>query len=93
VKPKNIIPYYITKINGISKQMVRNAPGIDSALNEFFKFTREYPLLRYNIISFDMKFINAVNEELNGTGQSLSSLCKYYDIDTSGAHRCWQTVR
>lgn len=32
VKPKNNIPYYITKINGISNQMVRNAPGIDSAL-------------------------------------------------------------
>ena len=88
--------------------MVRNAPGIDSALIEFLEFTGEYPLLGHNIISFDMKFINVVSEELYGVGvhndyidtlllsrqhlrniksHSLSSLCQYFDIDTSGAHR------
>ncbi|MGB4658979.1 MAG: 3'-5' exonuclease [Mobilitalea sp.] len=108
VKPKNNIPYYITRINGISNQMVRNAPGIDSALTEFLEFTGEYPLLGHNIISFDMKFINVVSKDLYGAGvhndyidtlllsrqhlrniksHSLSSLCQYFDIDTSGAHR------
>jgi DNA polymerase III epsilon subunit family exonuclease len=108
VKPKNNIPYYITRINGISNQMVRNAPGIKSALTEFLEFTGESPLLGHNIISFDMKFINVVSEELYGAGvhndyidtllisrqhlrniksHSLSSLCQYFDIDTSGAHR------
>ncbi len=68
VKPKNNIPYYITRINGISNQMVRNSPGIDTALTEFLEFTGEIPLLGHNIISFDMKFINAVSEELYGAG-------------------------
>jgi DNA polymerase III epsilon subunit family exonuclease len=108
VKPKNNIPYYITRINGISNQMVKNAPGIDSVLTEFLEFTGEHPLLGHNIISFDMKFINVVSEELYGAGvhndyidtlilsrqhlrniksHSLSSLCQYFNIDTSGAHR------
>lgn len=108
VKPKNNIPYYITRINGISNQMVRNAPGIDSTLTEFFEFTGEYPLLGHNIISFDMKFINVASEALYGEiihndyidtlqisrqylrnikSHSLSSLCQYFNIDTSGAHR------
>lgn len=66
VKPKNIIPYYITRINGISNQMVKKAQGIDNALAEFLKFTGEHPLLGHNIISFDMKFINVASEVLFG---------------------------
>lgn len=66
VKPKNNIPYYITRINGISNQMVRNAPGINSALTEFLEFTGEFPLLGHNIISFDLKFINEVSKTLYG---------------------------
>ena len=66
VKPKHNIPYYITRINGISNQMVKNAPGIDCALSEFLEFTGEYPLLGHNIINFDMKFINAASEALYG---------------------------
>lgn len=65
-KPKNNIPYYITRINGISNQMVGKAPGIDHALAEFLKFTGEYPLLGHNIICFDMKFINAAIKTLYG---------------------------
>lgn len=68
VKPKNNIPYYITRINGISNQMVGKAPGIDDALTEFLEFAGEYPLLGHNIISFDMKFINVASEVLSGEG-------------------------
>lgn len=68
VKPKNNIPYYITRINGISNQMVSKAPGIDCALTEFLEFTGDYPLLGHNIISFDMKFINEASEVLFGKG-------------------------
>jgi DNA polymerase III epsilon subunit family exonuclease len=68
VKPMNNIPYYITRINGISNQMVSKAPGIDCALAEFLEFTGDYPLLGHNIISFDMKFINVASEVLFGKG-------------------------
>ena len=66
VKPKHNIPYYITKINGISNQMVKSAPGIDRVLSEFLEFTGEYPLHGHNIINFDMKFINVASETLYG---------------------------
>lgn len=108
VKPKSKIPYYITKINGITNQMVETAPGIDNALAEFLEFVGETPLLGHNISSFDLKFINAACEALYGDtvkndyidtlllsrrhlqamrSHSLSSLCQYFNIDTSGAHR------
>jgi DNA polymerase III epsilon subunit family exonuclease len=66
VKPKHNIPYYITKINGITNQMVNNSPGIDSVLTDFLEFAGANTLLGHNIISFDMKFINVASEELFG---------------------------
>lgn len=66
VKPKHNIPYYITRINGISNQMVKNAPGIDCVLTDFLEFAGANTLLGHNIVSFDMKFINVASEELFG---------------------------
>jgi DNA polymerase III epsilon subunit family exonuclease len=68
VKPEHNIPYYITRINGISNQMVKNAPRIDCVLTDFLKFAGDSPLLGHNIISFDMKFINVASEVLFGEG-------------------------
>jgi DNA polymerase-3 subunit epsilon len=66
VKPNNTIPYFITNINGISNQMVKNAPKIDCVLTEFLDFVGCMPLLGHNIISFDLKFINVASKELLG---------------------------
>lgn len=66
VKPKHHIPYYISNINGISNQMVVNAQGIESVLNDFLEFSGANTLLGHNIISFDMKFINVASEALFG---------------------------
>jgi len=66
IKPKNHIPYYITNINGISNQMVMNAPKIDCVLMEFLDFVGDTPLLGHNICSFDLKFINVASEVVLG---------------------------
>lgn len=46
VKPKHNISYYITRINGISNQMVQSVLGIDRVLSEFLEFMGEYNKLK-----------------------------------------------
>ena len=57
VNPGRHIPAQATKVNGITDQMVSEAPLIREAMTEFLRFVGEDILVGHNIQSFDMKFI------------------------------------
>ena len=57
VNPKCAIPYYASQINGITDDMVKDAPVFEKALADFLKFIGDYVLVGHNIHTFDMKFI------------------------------------
>lgn len=59
VNPGRPIPYSATNINGITDEMVRNAPMLKEALENFLNFAGEDILVGHNIHSFDMKFLCA----------------------------------
>lgn len=56
IKPSQEIPDQITRLTGISNEMVENCPTIKDVLQDFYKFTRNSILVAYNI-GFDYKFI------------------------------------
>lgn len=56
VKPKKKITAKITSINGITNEMVENAPTIEEVLPKFIDFIKDDVLIAYNA-PFDMKFI------------------------------------
>ena len=57
VNPGRPIPYYASRVHGLSNAMVRNAPPFDVALQAFLEFAGDSILVGHNIHSFDMKFI------------------------------------
>ncbi len=65
IKPKIKIPYYITKITGITNEMVQNAPQIEKVMPELICFIGEHALVAHNA-NFDYKFIQ------NYSGNSFS---------------------
>lgn len=52
VNPGRPIPYSATNINGITDEMVRNAPMLKEALENFLDFAGEDILVGHNIHSF-----------------------------------------
>lgn len=65
VNPKRPIPFEITKLTGITDEMVMEAPDIETVLGQFLEFTADAVLVAHNA-GFDVGFI-----EQN---------CKYQDI-------------
>lgn len=57
VNPGVPISDLITDITGITNDMVKDAPSMDVALNEFIKFIGDSVLMGHNIRRFDLKFI------------------------------------
>lgn len=57
VNPERPIPFYASQVNGITDDMVIDAPTFDIVLREFLEFTGDAVLVGHNIHSFDMKFI------------------------------------
>lgn len=67
IKPKaGFVPDYITKINGITTQMVADAEPSEVVIPEFIQFCEDLPLLGYNL-DFDVRFVNSV-EDLSQQG-------------------------
>ncbi|MBO5022039.1 MAG: ribonuclease H-like domain-containing protein [Clostridia bacterium] len=66
-KPKNPIPYEVEKLTNISNEMVANAPRIEDVVYDFYEWTRGAIISGYNIIGFDMKFLNKVADRIGIT--------------------------
>lgn len=57
VNPGRSIPYYATEVNGITDEMVKDAPDIREALRNFLEFAGNQVLVGHNIQSFDLNFV------------------------------------
>ncbi len=57
VKPSKPIPYAVTKLTGITQDMVKNAPPIEAVIKDFYKFSEGCVLSGHNVIDFDIHFI------------------------------------
>lgn len=68
VNPGRPIPYYATQVNGITDEMVEDAPDIREALADFLTFAGDAVLVGHNIQSFDLNFeSNAAEGHLGKT--------------------------
>lgn len=67
VNPGCSIPYYATQVNGITDDMVADAPAFEPVLEDFLSFVGELPLVGHNIHTFDMNFIYRDCERFFGT--------------------------
>lgn len=63
IKPKEKISTFITDITGITNEMVANAPLAESAVKDFYLFSKGAILAGYNV-NFDMKFVEKVAGEI-----------------------------
>ncbi len=57
VNPHRHIPEIASSINGITDDMVRNAPDIDQVIKDFKAFVGNDVLAGHNIKNFDLRFI------------------------------------
>lgn len=57
VNPERAIPYSASQVNGITDDMVKDAPVLEEILGDFLEFIDDHVLVGHNIHAFDMKFI------------------------------------
>lgn len=57
VNPEMPIPFFASEVNGITDDMVADAPVFEVALKDFLDFIGDDVLVGHNIHTFDMKFI------------------------------------
>ena len=70
VNPMRNITKKITDINGITNEMVMDAPTEDVILPEFIEFVKDLPITAYNI-SFDLNFFEAALNRMNNHIESV----------------------
>ena len=86
IKPPEDISSRITKITGITNEMVKNCPTIETVIHNFYGFIQDSILVAYNA-SFDLNFLhyNAAKENLLITNNVIDALqvCRklYPDFD------------
>lgn len=57
MNPQCPINFWASQVNGITDDMVCDAPTFDTALADFLEFVGDMVLVGHNINCFDMKFI------------------------------------
>lgn len=57
VNPRRHIPAGATAVNGITDEMVKDAPGIEAAVQNFLDFIGDFVLVGHNIHTFDTNFV------------------------------------
>ncbi len=58
IKPEKTVSSFITKLTGITNEMLANAPERKPVLEKFCDFLGDYPIVGHNV-KFDISFINA----------------------------------
>lgn len=71
IKPKNIIPNFITDITNIDNDMVKNEESIEVILPKFREYIGDRVIIAHNA-KFDLKFLNYYLEKMN-----LNPITKY----------------
>lgn len=66
VNPECSIPFYASQVNGITDDMVADAPLFSDALYDFLEFAGDAVLVGHNIHTFDLKFIYRDSKEYFG---------------------------
>lgn len=66
INPQKSIPYQITKITGISNQMVQDKPVFSQILPDLLDFLQDSIIVGHNI-QFDLRFLKAEMERLEKT--------------------------
>jgi len=66
VNPGRPIPYGASQVNGITDEMVKDAPEMEEAVRGFLNFVENDILVGHNIHTFDMKFLWNKTETLFG---------------------------
>lgn len=74
IKPERKISSKITKINGITNEMVQNERSINEVLPDFIKFIEKYPLVSHNA-DFDFSFLSANYEKIYGKSFKRKKVC------------------
>lgn len=64
VKPTIDIPFEVTRLTGITNEMVADAPPVESVIKDFYDFTRGCVISGHNVINFDMHFIKREGAKL-----------------------------
>lgn len=93
------------RINGITADMLQDAPSADEAVAKLIEFCDDLPLMAYNA-KFDKAFVEKVRaipnpwldamqlaSSVTGRRQTLSSLCERYGIENENAHRALSDCR
>lgn len=76
VDPQRKIPKDATRINGITDEMVKGAPNIETAINDLLFFIEDYPIVAHNA-SFDMGFLlQSSPKEINNPVVDTLQLCR-----------------
>ncbi len=63
-KPKNPIPIEVQELTHITDEMVATAPSIEDVIQDFYDWSKDCIISGYNIVSFDMKFVKKVANNL-----------------------------
>jgi DNA polymerase-3 subunit alpha (Gram-positive type) len=63
VRPKLEVPYEITKLTGITQEMVKDAPEIERVLEDFWAFAKDTCLVAHNA-AFDTGFLFGASRKL-----------------------------
>ncbi len=66
MNPDRKIPYYATRVNGITDDMVETARIFDEVLPDFLDFVGDSILVGHNIHAFDMKFLYRESARMYG---------------------------
>lgn len=64
INPEKNISKKATEINGITKEMVKDAPRFEQISKSLTKFISDYPIIAHNA-AFDMKFLVALGLEIS----------------------------
>lgn len=66
VNPGRPIPYGASQVNGITDEMVAEAPPFSQALERFLDFVGDAVLVGHNISTFDMRFLYRDSQRFYG---------------------------